>query len=82
MRQPPTPPPQVEGLQVYQTEQGVRAEFRAGLAQVIVTAPSQEVAVAACTAAAARLAESQGRLPRLVADRTLPNLVAALKAAP
>ena len=82
MRQPPTPPPQVEGLQVYQTEQGVRAEFRAGAVLVIVTAPSQEVAVAACTAAAARLAESQGRLPRLVADRTPRRLREALEAAP
>ncbi len=79
MRQPPTPPPQVEGLQVYQTEQGARAEFRAGAALVIVTAPSQEVAVAACTAAAAKIAEGQGRLPRLVADRTPRRLREALE---
>ena len=79
MRQPPTPPAQIEGLQIYQTEQGTRAEFRAGAVLVIVTAPSQEVAVAACTAAAAKMAESQGRLPRLVADRTPRRLREALE---
>lgn len=56
MRQPPTPPPQIEGLQTYQTETGARAEFRAKGVLVCVTAPTQEAAVAACTAAASKLA--------------------------
>ena len=79
MRQPPTPPPQVEGLQTYQTEHGARAEFRAKGVLVCVTAPTQEAAVAACTAAAAKLAEGAGRLPRLVAERTPRGLREALE---
>ncbi len=79
MRQPPTPPPQVEGLQVYQTEQGARAEFRAGAVLVIVTAPTRQVAVEACTAAASKVADDLGKLPRLLASRTPKGLRDALE---
>ena len=54
------------------------AEFRAGAVLVIVTAPSQEVAVAACTAAAAKIAvaatnpaKAQAMLPAVAAAHSM-----------